>query len=830
MSLPSSPNGERKIGRNLLTMATVSGICGVLVAGLVLPFASLVGITTQNVAEGFHDLPLELQETPPAQRSTVLDIHGKPIAYFYDENRHDISLDKVAPIMREALLAIEDTNFYEHGALDIKGTIRAFINNAAEENVQGGSSLTQQLVKMILLSQADTPKERLEITASDGMEGYARKIRELKYAMAYEESHTKDEIFEDYLNFAYFGDGAYGIDEAANHYFSVEPSQLKLKQAALLAGMVKNPSAYNPTQFPEAAADRRNTVLARMAQLDIISDEQAKSLYNTPLGMDLSYRSNGCVSTEAPFFCDYVQQWLLTEPYLGDTRDEREYRLETAGLTIKTTIDLRYQHAADNAVRNNVYPTDKAIGGLAMVEPGTGEVRALAQSRPMGRDEKAGQTYLDYVVPPKYGDANGFQAGSTFKVFVLATALKRGYPTSTEFYAPPVLTQPEGTYEYCNGYNAESWTVENSTDSGSMDMYTGTQLSVNTYYAQLEELVGVCPAAKMAEKMGIELPLSTDKGANNWVDNGPFTLGTADTNPLSMAAAYATFPARGKYCEPYPVTEILDRFGDVVRTVSPDCKRVFPRVVGDAVNDILRGVQETGFGADNGLTLNVPSAAKTGTISGNRAVWYMGYTEDLSTASMIAGANASGHWVTLNGKSVGGDVIEEAFGSTEAGPMWYNAMSVIQQWLKGKDFVPPDQSKLGGKVNIVPDTGGMSITDAKQLLRDHGFKPLVGSYQNSAYAEGTVAFTDPGAGSEAYKNQPITIYPSTGYVPPPEDNGDDDDGDNDNGGGNDGGDGGGPHDGGPDGGPGDGGAAANDGGGADGGPAANDGGTNDGGN
>ena len=218
MSLPS-PSSGRKIGKSLLTMGVVSAICGVLVAGLMLPFASLVGITTQNVAEGFHDLPLQLQETPTPQRSTVLDDHGKPIAYFYDENRQDISLNKVAPIMQHAILSIEDYRFYQHGALDIKGTIRAFINNAAEENVQGGSSITQQLVKMILLSQATTKKERMEVTASDGMDGYARKIRELKYAMAYEESHTKDEIFQNYLNFAYFGDGAYGIDEAANHYF-----------------------------------------------------------------------------------------------------------------------------------------------------------------------------------------------------------------------------------------------------------------------------------------------------------------------------------------------------------------------------------------------------------------------------------------------------------------------------------------------------------------------------------------------------------------------------------------------------------------------------------
>ena len=793
MSLPSPSSGNRKIGKSLLTMGVVSAICGVLVAGLMLPFASLVGITTQNVAEGFHDLPLQLQETPTPQRSTVLDDHGKPIAYFYDENRQDISLNKVAPIMQHAILSIEDYRFYQHGALDIKGTIRAFINNAAEENVQGGSSITQQLVKMILLSQATTKKERMEVTASDGMDGYARKIRELKYAMAYEESHTKDEIFQNYLNFAYFGDGAYGIDEAANHYFSVEPADLNLRQSALLAGMVKNPSAYNPTQFPEAARDRRNTVLARMAQLDVITDDQARSLYNSPLGLDVSYRSNGCVSTVAPFFCDYVREWLLTEPYLGDTRDEREYRLETAGLTINTTLDLRYQKAADKAVRSHVYRTDQAIGGLAMVKPGTGEVRALAQSRPMGNDKKDGYTYLNYLVPPEFGDSNGFQAGSTFKAFVLAAALKKGYPTTTEFQSPDTITMPNTAYTMCNGLHpALPWTVSSSTGSGTFNMYTGTQQSINTYYAQLEALVGVCPAVKLAKSMGIHVDT---KGAHR-DDLGPFTLGVSSTNPLSLAAAYATFAARGKYCEPQPVKSILDRFGHTVDAIKPKCERVFPRAVGDAVNDILRGVQEPGgFGAD--LALSVPSAAKTGTIQDNMSVWYMGYTEDLATAAMIAGANDEGHWVTLNGQTVGGTPITEAFGSTVAGPMWYAAMSKIDQWLSGRDFHAPNQAKLGGKVKLVPDTGGMSIDQAKATLRNVGFNPLVGSAVNSEYAEGTVAYTDPGAGSEAYEGQIVTIYPSTGYVPPPPDN-NGDGGDHggghgggppghDNGGGNDGG-------------------------------------------
>jgi membrane peptidoglycan carboxypeptidase len=788
---PSPPTRGPKIGRNLVAMATVSAMCGVLVAGLLLPFVSLVGVTTENVAKGFDDLPLQLQNTPVPQRSTVVDVHGKPIAYFYRENRQDVSLDKIAPIMQRAIVAIEDYRFYEHGALDIKGTIRALINNVAGNNVQGGSSITQQLVKMILLSQANTAKQRAAATADQGFQGYARKIRELKYAVAYEQSHTKDQILDDYLNMAYFGDGAYGIDAAAHHYFSIKPSELTVKESATLAGLVQDPSAYNPAQYPVAAKDRRNTVLARMAQLHIIGAGQAQALYNKPLGLVLHDTPNGCVSTVAPFFCDYLREWLLREPYLGSTRGEREYHLETSGLTIKSTLDLRFQNAAQKAVESHVYPTDNAIGGMAMVVPGSGRVRALVQSRPMGSDQKRGQTYLNYVVPPKYGDARGFQAGSTFKAFVLAAALKKGYPPSTSFNSPDSMTMPGGTYRMCNGEtNPEAWNVSSSTGSGNFNMYTGTRLSINTYYAQLEALVGVCPAVHMAEKMGLNLPTTTDHPVpNNPVDVGPFTLGVADTNPLTMAAAYATFPARGKYCQPYPVNQILDRYGNPVVTVDKDCHRVVRKAVADTINDILRGVQEPGgFGYDLGHTgLNIPSAAKTGTIQNNMSVWYMGYAARLSTAAMIAGANRQGHWVSLTGQTIGPTPVtaDIAFGSTLAGPMWKAAMGVVQKWLPDVNFVNPDQSKIGGKVQVVPSLGGRSIAEAKQALLNHGFKPLVGSYVNSGYAAGTVAYTDPAAGSEAYQGQTVTIYPSTGYVPPPPSA--------NNGGGGNGGGGGGHH-------------------------------------
>ncbi|MDQ3664148.1 MAG: penicillin-binding protein, partial [Actinomycetota bacterium] len=660
---------------------------------------------------------------------------------------------------KRAMLAIEDSRFYEHGALDLQGTARAIINNALGEPLQGGSSITQQLVKQILVSQADTDAEyeaAIETT-------FARKLQELQYAMAYEQDHTKDEILEQYLNIAFFGDGAYGIASAARHFYSVDPDKLSLRQSALLAGLVQNPTSYDPTDSPRDARDRRNVVLRRMGDLGIASDERVRRAVKAPLGLEITDTPNGCVNTVAPFFCDFVRSYLLDNDALGPTRSAREARLTTGGLTIRTTIDLRMQRAADAAVSERVNPTDFAIGGLAMVEPGSGEVRALSQSRPMGDDVRAGETYLNYLVPNEFGGARGFSGGSTFKVFVLASALAQGLPLNTSFNAPPTITIGAGTVKTCDGYNGEPWSPQNSTSSGRFNMYQGTQLSVNTYFAQLERLTGVCPPVTLAREMGVTVLDDQEVP--------PFTLGVTDIDPLTMSSVYATMAARGVYCPPNPILDIEDRNGDSVEFPGSECERLLRPAVGDAVNDVLRGVQEPGgFGYSNGLQLTQPSAAKTGTTQNNKAVWYAGYTPTLSTAAMIAGANDAGSPKSLVGRTVGGVTltIDSVAGSALAGPMWKRAMVVVQQWLPDLNFHPINQAKIGGAAVSVPSVAGLSVTEASARLRDAGLVPVVSSTVDSSYAYGTVAYSSPGAGSQAVSGQQVSLYISDGtpYVAP----------------------------------------------------------------
>lgn len=702
------------------TFVAVATVMGVLAAGFVIPFVLLGGVVTRAGADAFDKLPQELTHAPLPQRTRVLDRKGDLFATFYRQNRVSVGLEEMSPKLVTALLAVEDTDFYRHNGWDPKGTMRAFVQNATSGAVvQGGSSITQQLVKMTLVQQATTPEEQRAATE----ESYERKFAELRYALAVESQRSKEWILERYLNLAYFGDGAYGAQAAAEHYFSRPASKLNLRQAALLAGLVKNPVGYDPTARPDRARNRRDVVLNRMVAVGAITAKRAEKAKAKNLGLKVNRLPNGCVSTAAPFFCQYVRNYLLEDPQLGEDRKQRRRLMETGGLTIRTTFDPAIQRAADRAVRERVRPKDNAVGGLALVRPRNGAVPALAQSRPMGPRKKQGETFLNYTVPERYGDAGGFQAGSTFKVFVLAAAISQGIPMDTEIESPDQVRIPVERYRGCEGNLRSSsvWEPRNSTGSGTFDLYTGTQQSVNTFFAKLELRTGLCKPYRLAKQMGVEL---TDPD-NQQVP--AFTLGVVNTDPLTMASAYATFAARGVHCEPRPVRTVRDRDGELVARYRRDCERVMKAPVADAVNSVLRGVQEPGgFGHSAGISLAQPSAGKTGTINNNRAVWFVGYTPNMAAASMIAGVNGRGHWLSLNGQNVGGTTIGRASGSRHAGPIWGSVMQAIEPRLRDVDFNRPDPRQVAGRPVDVPDLRGMTVPQARETLRRVGLTGELG--------------------------------------------------------------------------------------------------------
>ena len=643
--MPFTPKRAGSLAYSLVMFVVVSILAGVLVAGLFIPFAGMAGVTSNAAAAELESLPAELATPAPATRSKVLMGNGKTLAYFYDENRIPVKLKSIAPIMRQAQIAIEDHRFYEHGALDFKGTMRALVRNSTDGGVtQGGSSITQQYVKMVQI-EACLAKGDSQCVKDAQAPTVQRKVRELRYAIAMEKKFTKDQILERYLNIAYYGAGAYGVEAAAKHYFSTKASQLTLTQAAMLAGLVQNPDTHNPIRNPSAALDRRDVVLNRMVELKLITLEQAKQAKQSGFDEKLVTKTrNGCVGTRYPFLCDYVRRTLLNTPSLGKTEEDRENMINRGGLIIQTAIDPKTQDLAQRKVSSVVGPKDPVISTMNMIQPGTGLIIAMAQSRPvMGSDAKKGQTYWNLATDPAMGGIQGYQAGSTFKLFTLAAALEKGIPINKRFNAASPFNFTGRRFTSCRGRERvwDRWVVKNAVGhSKSIGMTEAAEFSVNTYFIQLELATGMCRVTKMAEKTGVKVGARIGQPrvdiVKQFQDKPSFTLGTVEVSPLSMAEAYATFAARGVHCDPIIVSKITTRPGKELAVPDANCRRVVDKDVADGVNKILKSVVDKGTGKRAKIYDGRHIAGKTGTIDSNEAVWFAGYTPEIAGVAMIS--------------------------------------------------------------------------------------------------------------------------------------------------------------------------------------------------
>jgi len=773
--------------RRVLLIIGVSGLAGVLVAGLALPVAAALGLTARESANAFSDLPAELDVKPLAEQSRIVDASGATLATFYDQNRVTVTLDKIAPVMQQAILAIEDHRFYEHGPIDFQGTARALLGNLDAGDLTcgdgciagGGSTLTQQYVKLVLQDQATTPEERRAATVSTGAEGYVRKLRELRLAANVENQLSKDQILERYLNIAYFGGGggsggAYGVEAAARYFFSTTAAQLTLNQAALLAGLVQAPSEYDPTDNPEKAIGRRNQVLSRMGEIGMITQTEASQARLADLGLKLKPTRAGCVSTWAPFFCDYVHHELLLMEELGATPDERERNILRGGLTITTTLDPRAQHAAQDAMSDRIASTDSAVGSLAMVEPGTGYIKAMANSR--GYGQETGQSYINFAVDKSMGSAggsNGIQAGSAFKPFVLAAAIRQGISLTTTINAPQTLPMGGKKFKVCWNdstiYTTDrDYAPQNSTGAGTFNLRTGTERSVNTFYIQLLQRTGICEPATIAQQSGVfkQVPHTPEDQPLDQVAS--FTLGSNTVSPLAMAEGYAMFAARGMHCNSMAVLQVRDRDDALIVDRKPTCNRVLDEAVADGVNDVLRGVihNQGATGTRMQLDGDRVAAGKTGTTNNSIAVWFVGYTPQLSTA--VAVADLDGEQESLDGRTYNGEQIRSACGGCIAGPIWKKTMDAALEGTRPARFSKPNPKIVRGADERVPDVRGMTASLAADRLAEAGFTAHVAGEVASAIAQGLVVETDPTTGSNVASGDSIGLILSTGVATEPE--------------------------------------------------------------
>ncbi|MFJ8754232.1 transglycosylase domain-containing protein [Streptomyces sp. NPDC102441] len=650
----------------------VAALAGAVLAGIALPAAGALGLAAKGTVEGFDEIPSNLKTPPLSQRTTILDNEGGAIATVYSRDRTVVPLKNISPYMQDAIIAIEDSRFYEHGAVDLKGILRAMNRNVQAGGAsQGASTLTQQYVKNVFVEEAgDDPDKVAEAT----QQTLGRKVRELKYAIQVEEELGKKKILENYLNITFFGQQAYGVEAASQRYFSKHAKDLKLEEAAMLAGLVQSPTRYDPVNDTEEATKRRNTVLQRMAAVGSISKAEAAEAAAAPLELKVSKPNNGCITavSGAGFFCDYVRKTILTDQAFGKTEEERAKLWNLGGLTIRTTLSPRAQKAANEAATSKVNKDDKVAASVVQVEPGSGRILSMGQSRPYGLDQKQHETVLNLAASNKMGGSTyGFQVGSTFKPITAAAALEKGVSPAQSFDTPWKTSLPLNSYKKCDGGPAGGgeWSVQNEMESekGSYDMTDALGKSINTYFAKLEQKAGLCETLTMAGKVGYQRG-----NGEPLTENPSITLGTTESTPLAMAAAYATFANRGTFCTPIAIESITDPNGKKLKVPKSACSRAMSEKTADTINQMLKGVVADGTGQQAGLD-DRDNAGKTGTTENRVDAWFVGYTPNLSTAVWV-GADI-GKKVPMYDITIGGQYYDKVCGGCLPGPIWKTAMT-----------------------------------------------------------------------------------------------------------------------------------------------------------
>ncbi len=709
----------------ILGFLGVSAICGVLVAGLLVPAAAVSGSAASGSIQFFDTLPAELQVDPPSQNTTILAKDGSPIASIYAENRTKVPLDQMSPYIKNAVIAIEDSRFYEHGGIDTTGILRAIVSTA-RGNKQGASTITQQYVNNVINESLVASGNDSDVKLNGVNKGVGDKLREMKLAIALEKKFSKEQILEGYLNIVFFNRDAYGIEAAAKFFFSTSAKDLTLPQAALLAGLVNSPSAFDPITNPDNAKVRRDLVLAAMVNQNKITKAEYDAAVATPVTTKVTPARQGCAyATMAPYFCDYVLHLLFNNPAYGDTQEERIKRVQRGGLTIKTTLDPTAQAVAQQQVDATAGANpDKWGASITSVQPGTGQIVSMAQNTVwLPQEGKFDQTqnFNVDVLDANGNDLNGiggFQPGSTMKPFTFAEWLNEGKSMNTTINAsrrtypqnfPWRNTCPTPVNGFYDKSVPGSFDLQNS-DEGyyrNMTVLYGLMNSINTATFASASQVDLCGIQGIVDATGIHggLPARDENG--KITDPNPKVtmttlanlIGSTQTAPLTMAAAFATFAADGKYCEPIAITSVKDQSGADLPAQSSNCKDAIKPEVARGVAYAMQEVLNAGSGSLIRPALstrnNFPVAAKTGTNDSNGSTWVVGYTTGLATASWFGDPLDNqlrpGRNITVNGKfypSIDGYMI--------AGPQFTNYMLSVAPAYGTNPFLAPPSNLLGG--------------------------------------------------------------------------------------------------------------------------------------
>ncbi|MFW0789450.1 transglycosylase domain-containing protein [Gordonia sp. CPCC 205333] len=782
-------------------LAPLAGCCllaGVLVAGLLFPVASGLGVASNRAASAVENVSSELLNGTVPEVTTMTDAAGKPIALLYDQYRLQVGYNDISPDMIRAIISIEDRRFLEHDGVDWKGTIRAALKNSSSGEVQqGASTLDQQYIKnyqLLVLARTEADKNaaiettparklrevRMALTLEQTLADQAKRDRGLSDAAAKQEA--KKQVVTRYLNVVPFGSNAYGIEAAAQTYFGIPAKDLKVEQAAMLAGMVQSSSALNPYNDPKATLERRNTVLDTMIQNFPSRRAELVAAKTTPLGVLPTPKTakQGCIAAgNNGFFCDYALQFLAEN---GLSRNS----VLRGGYIIRTTLDPEVQRSTVRSLRANADPrADGVAEVMSVVRPGkqSHDVLAMGSSREYGLNIRAGQT-----MQPQPFSMVGDGAGSVFKVFTVAAAMEKGLGTGSSIPVPGfVAVEGMGNSGGSNGCPANSYCVKNDGKyPATMSISQALAQSPNTAFVKLLQQIGVKPTVDMAVRLGMRSYNSPgtsgfgEKSVAQYVKDGnlgSFTLGPVPINGLELSNVAATLASGGTWCPPNPIASISkvkrDRYGNVVMgadnrpalsTVpfnAPKCEQVVEAGLANSLANAMSFDDKgggTSAAAAGSTGWSLPVSAKTGTTEAHRSAAFLGFTNNLAAATYAYndGPTPSGICSGPLRQCYDGTL----YGGMEPARTWYTAMLPVANKFGGTRLPPNDPRFVSGSNSgRIPSVTGLNASQATSRLQEAGFK-VTQLDVDSGQVQGTVVFTAPS--DSAMPGSTITIYVSNG--------------------------------------------------------------------
>ena len=663
---------------------------GVVASLLFVPAVFGANTVAKAVIPSLQVEGIDFDVTSLPQQSRMYASDGSLIATFYSQNRVVVPIKDVSEYMQKAIVAREDRRFFEHSGVDVQGVMRAFIQTyVLKRDMQGGSSLTQQYVKNVLMVQAREDNDPIaEYHAQEST--IARKLREMLIAVQMEKMYSKPEILQGYLNIAQFGsNNLYGVETAAQRYFNVHAKDLNLVQSATIAAITKNPAGLDPSipENQEDSENERNIVLRLMLDQGLIEQAEYDEAVNIPLVDTLNIQSvnQGCQSAgNAAFFCSYVTTKILNSEEFGETEADRQKLLNEGGLDIYTTMDVNANNAAMQAA-NDTIPASDPSGMevmIAAIKPGTGEVLGFGINRTYDATDAAAsdqtKTSMNYMVDQVDGGGWGVQVGSTWKPINMVAWMQRGRSineslrTSTSY---PLSNFNCGNHTFAN----TNWKVENS-GGGTVNPETPLQgliRSHNTTQASMASQIGLCAIADAATALGYHnAPSSAMDVYSSNSFNAPMTIGAVQASPLTMANVYATLGANGVACTPIAMTRVTDKNGDEIDVPQADCHQAIdPEIAQTTAYALNQGVVTAGGEAattqlDNGRK----TFAKTGT-NENTYMLTAGFVPNVVSAFVAVGDAQDPTHNTFDNKTINGVYRSEWFGMYIATPAWKQFMN-----------------------------------------------------------------------------------------------------------------------------------------------------------